>query len=193
MRTFGPNVLLLIVLLAAAATPSRGADFSTGSTFISWALDRSTECDARWKLITDGGPAESSVLDGTQVFPITWLSSGEKGMSPGALSLSVTNTTGFIHQMSRNQRYLPLTTRLMDSPARGASTLDSPAQAELNLPNAMKRPLNSSIQQMNFFQDYGCSISRPRLTTFGRISQDHRLFDGSTARPAFRADRPRLF
>jgi hypothetical protein len=192
MRTLGLNVLLLIVFVTAAATPSRGADFSTSSTFISWALDRSTECDARWKLITDSGPAESSVLDGTQVFPITWLSSGERGMIPGALSHSVITTTTFIHEMSKNERYFPLTTRLRDSPARGASTLDSPSRAELAVPYEIKRPLNSSLQQKNFFPDYGCSISRPKLTTFGRISHDHRLYDGSTARPAFRADRPKI-
>jgi len=54
----------------------------------------------------------------------------------------------------------------------------------------MIRPLNSSVQQKNFFQDYGTSISRPRLNSFGRISADHPLYNGAVARPAWSSDHP---
>jgi hypothetical protein len=192
MRTLGLNVLLFLVFATVAVSLPPGAALAAGPDFLSWALDRSGECDARWSLIADSGDAQSSPTDGTNVTTISWAPSDVKAMVPGALSHSVLTTRVFIHAMSKNERYLPLTARNRTGAAMGVSKLQSPAQAQLVVPYEVKRPLNSSIQQKNFFSDYGTSITRPRLKSFGWLSKDHRLFDGAIARPAYRSDRPRL-
>ena len=192
MRTFGLNVLLFLVFAAVALSPSKGAAAAASPDFLSWALDRSSECDARWSLIAGPGDAHSSPVDGTNATATSWLPSGVNVMVLGTLSHSVITTRSFIHEMSRNERYLPLTTRPWEDAARVGSTFQNPAQAQLAVPNDIIRPLNSSVQQKNFFQDYGTSISRPRLTSFGRLSAAHPLFNGAVARPAFSSDRPHL-
>ncbi|MGD1047656.1 MAG: hypothetical protein ABR899_02750 [Candidatus Krumholzibacteriaceae bacterium] len=193
MRTFGLNLLLSLVIAAVAVSPSRGAAIAASSDFLSWALDRSAECDARWSLITDTGSTEISPFDGTEVTTISWLPSDVGAMLPGALSHSILTPQPFIHEMSRNERFLPQSTRPRSDAARVGATLDNPAQTQLMVPDeSIKRPLNSSIQQRQFFQDYGTSIARPKLNSFGLISPDRHLFDGAIVRPAFRSDRPRI-
>lgn len=192
MRTFGLNLLLLLVLAAIAVSPSRGAAVAASSDFLSWALDRSGECDARWRLIAGSDDAYSSPIDGTDVTTTNWMPSGVNVMVPGALSHSIITTRSFIHGMSNNERYLPLSTRPWEDAARVGSPLQNPAQAQLSVPNDMIRPLNSSVQQKNFFQDYGTSISRPRLNSFGRLSADHPLYNGAVSRPVWSSDRPHM-
>jgi len=192
MRTFGLNVLLFLVFAAIAVSPSRGAAAEATSDFLSWALDRSGECDARWRLIAGSADAHSSPIDGTDVTTISWLPSGVNVMVPGALSHSIITTRSFIHEVSRNEPFLPLSTRGWNDAARVGSNFENPSQAQLAVPNDIIRPLNSSVQQKNFFPDYGTSISRPRLNSFGRISASHPLFNGAVSRPAFRGDRPRM-
>jgi hypothetical protein len=190
MRTFGLNLLLFLVFAAIALSPSRGAAAAATSDFLSWALDRSGECDVRWRLIAGSGDAHSSPIDGTDATTTNWLPSGVNVMVAGALSHTVISTRSFIHGVSNNERYLPLSTRPWEDAARVGSALQNPAQAQLSVPNEMIRPLNSSVQQKNFFQDYGTSISRPRLNSFGRISADHPLYNGAVARPAWSSDHP---
>jgi len=192
MRTTALTVLLFLVFAVAAAIPARGAAAAANSNFVSWALDRSNECDARWSRIAGarnaGIPAGSR---GTAVTPLR--SSAEQGVIHGAkLSHSVITTRSFIHAMSGNERHFPLSSRMRNGASRGVSTLQSPAKARLTVPYDVRRPLNSSIQKKNFFRNFGATVSRPKLDSFGRISRADRHRSGAVSRPAYRANRPRI-
>jgi hypothetical protein len=60
------------------------------------------------------------------------------------------------------------------------------------MPHSVRRPLNSSIQQKNFFRTFGASVARPKLDSFGKINRTGHARSRGVSRPASRADRPRL-
>jgi len=192
MRTTVLTVLLFLVFAAVAGIPARGAAAAANSNFVSWALDRSNECDARWSRIAGASNADLPAGSrGTAIAPLR--SSAERGVIQAAkLSHSVITTRSFIHSMPGNERHFPLSSRLRNGAARGVSTLQSPAKARLTVPYDVRRPLNSSIQKKNFFRSFGATVSRPKLDSFGRISRTDHHRSGAVSRPAYRANRPRI-
>ena len=191
MRTFALTVLLFLVFAAVAAIPAMGVA-AANANFVSWALDRSNECDARWSRIAGARNANMQAgSGGAAVMPLRPFA--EQGVIPGAkLSHSVLTTRSFIHAMPGNERHFPLSTRDRNGASRGVSTLQSPAKARLTVPYDVRRPLNSSIQKKNFFRNFGATVSRPKLDSFGRISRTDRHRNGAVSRPAYRANRPRI-
>jgi hypothetical protein len=190
MRTFILNVLPLI-FLASAAMPGRGAAAETD--FVAWALDRSNECDERWSIIAGNGDSELSSSLGREIASSALIASGVKITSGTKLSHSIITNRSFTGVSLNNDTYLPLSTRERNGASRGVSRLSNPAQAHYAGPYDMKRPLNSSVQQKNFFRSYNTSVARPRLNSFGRRSSvSHRLHSGATVRPTYRASRPRI-
>lgn len=191
MRTSALTVLLFLVFAAVATIPAMGAS-AANANFVAWALDRSIEFDARWSRIAGARNANLPAgFGGTAVTPLQ--SSAEKRVIQGTkLSHSVLTTRSFIHAMPGNERHFPLSTRDRNGASRGVSTLQSPAKARLTVPYDVRRPLNSSIQKKNFFRNFGATVSRPKLDSFGRISRTDRHRNGAVSRPAYRADRPRI-
>jgi hypothetical protein len=191
MRMIAANALFVLIVTAIAAAPGNCSQAAPAGGFVSWALDRSSECDARWNAITAADAALSGSRDGTSV-DVNRPASADRVRVGSRLNHSIITTRSFIHEQPRNQEYLPLTTRPRNGASRGVWTLSSPAQTELTLPNAVRRPLNSSMEQKHFIRNYGTSISRPRLSSFGRLSGGGRHGLGTPTRPAQRASRPRI-
>jgi hypothetical protein len=191
MRTIVLNVLFFLAFACLAAVPGESAAAAAGTDFISWALDRSDECDARWSLIASGG-AEPAIGSGDEHAARDWMRSPGRTTTGAKLSHSVVTTRSFINKTLRNDRYLPLSARKRNGASRGVARLKSPAQAHLAVPYSVRRPLTSSIERRKIFRDFGTSITRPRLDSFGRMSRDRRLHNGAVSRPAYRAARPRI-
>jgi hypothetical protein len=129
--------------------------------------------------------------DGTQAVTARSYVSGDADRGT-ELSHAVISSHSLPHKVTMNSPLLPLSTRPRNGAARGVSRLQSPARARLSVPCTIKRPLNSSIQQKNFFHSFGGSVARPRLNSFGRISTKGRRFGGAVSRPAGRVSRPRI-
>jgi hypothetical protein len=182
---------VLFLMCAALAAPAWSAEAPASTSFISWALDRSSECDARWNAIASPGGAAATRPDRTAALNNRADSPPTDGAG-SKLHHSVITTRSFIHGLSWNETYLPLTTRPRNGASRGVSKLSSPADAMLSLPNATRRPLNSSIQQKQFIRQFGGSISRPKLRSFGRLGTADRHGLGTPTRPASRVARPRI-
>jgi hypothetical protein len=192
MRTSSFTALLLLVLAAVCATPGGSVSAAAPTDFLSWAHARSDECDLRWSRIADAGSgATASSLADSTASVSEGLTTAEKTIFGSKLSHSIISSRSFVHSVESNAEYLPLSTRERESATRGTQMLRNPAQAHLAIPYDVKRPLNSSVQQKKFIRSIG-DVSRPRLNSFGRISQSSRLYKGAVARPACRGARPRI-
>jgi len=193
MRTFAlMNMLLLLIVPALAAAPGQDIAAPADADFLAWALDRSNECDARWSHITGmSGVVPSSRSDGA-AGRIQRPLAGESTGSGTELSHTIISTRSFFHSISGNEEHLPLSTRPRNGASRGFSRLQSPAKAHLAVHYDVKRPLNSSLQQKQFFRNFGMTVARPKLNSFGHISKAHRIGLGAVSRPASRAGRPRI-
>jgi hypothetical protein len=192
MRAFALNVLLFLIFAMFVASPGRCAPAPADTEFATWALDRSNECDARWDRITLTIDAVPPDVHGRAAAALQRPSATERVTAVAELSHSVITTRSFFHKTSGKQQYLPLSTRERNGAARGVSTLKSPAKATLSVPYSVRRPLNSSLQQKEFFRDFGTSISRPKLNSFGRISTADHHRNGAVSRPTYRPARPRI-
>jgi hypothetical protein len=190
MRMLAANALFFLIV-TSAVVPGRCSQAPAEGAFVSWALDRSSECDSRWTVITAAEAAASGSRDGTSV-DLSRPAVTNRVHAGSRLSHSIITTRSFIHELPRNQEYLPQTTQQRSGASRGVWTLTSPAQTQLTVPNAIRRPLNSSMEQKHFIRDYGTSISRPRLNSFGRLSGGGHHGLGTPTRPAHRASRPRI-
>jgi hypothetical protein len=192
MRTSLSIVVFLFLFALAAAAPVFAAASEPGTGFVGWALDKSDELDLRWSRMTGIGAANTSGgRDGAGVATARSFVSGANDRGT-ALSHAIITSHSLPHKVTMNSPLLPLSTRPRNGAARGVSRLQSPAQARLSLPYAMKRPLNSSIQQRNFFHTFGGSVARPKLKSFGRISRTAHRFGGAVSRPSGRVSRPRI-
>lgn len=189
MRILALTVLLLSVSAAAFIAPASDAVAASNANFVSWALERSNEFDARWSRIALGRDANLPGHFSGATHRTGRPAVEQKGAK---LSHSVITTRSFVHAIAGHSEYLPLSTRARNGASRGASKLESPAKAHLTVPYDVRRPINSSIQTRDFFHKFGTSISRPKLESFGRISKVNRHHRGSVSRPAYRATRPRI-
>jgi|GEM_PF-2417561 len=192
MRTTLLIVLFLFVMALAAVLPGKAAAAESTTGFVAWALDRAGEMDLRWSRMTGLGETNASeARDGTGTAAEHSPSSARIARGT-ELSHSVITSRSFLHKVSTKAEFLPLSTRERNGAARGVSRLESPAKARLSMPNSVRRPLNSSIRQKNFFHTSGASIARPKLDSFGRISKTGHTRSRGISRPASRADRPRI-
>ena len=192
MRTPLLTVLFLFVLTVAAAIPGIAAATESGTGFVAWALDRAGEMDRSWTRITAVSETKPSGARNETA------AAAERSLSPArivrgtALSHDVITSRSFLRKVTTKAQFLPLTTRERNGAARGASSLQSPAKARLSMPYSVRRPLNSSIQQKNFFRTFGTSVARPKLDSFGRINKTGHPHSRGVSRPASHADRPRI-
>jgi hypothetical protein len=192
MRTPLLIVLFLFVLTIAAVVPGIAAASESTTGLVARALDRAGEMDLRWSRMTGLGEANASeARDGTGTAAEHSPSSARIARGT-ELSHSVITSRSFLHKVSTKAEFLPLSTRERSDAARGASRLESPAKARLSMPHSVRRPLNSSIQQKNFFRTFGASVARPKLDSFGKINRTGHARSRGVSRPASRADRPRL-
>ena len=192
MRTPMLTVLFLFVLTIAAVVPGIAAAAESRTCFVAWALDRAGEMDVRWNRMTAMGETKpSGAHDMTGTAAGRSLSSS-RTVHGTELSHDVIASRSFLHKVTTKAQFLPLSTRERNGAARGVSSLQSPAKARLSMPNSVRRPLNSSFQQKNFFRTFGASIARPKLDSFGRISKTGHTRSRGVSRPASRADRPRI-
>jgi hypothetical protein len=189
MRIVALTVLLLSVFAAACIAPAGNAVAAANTSFVSWALERSNECDARWNRISLGRDANRPERFGGAALRTGRQAVEQKGAK---LSHSVITTRSFIHTIAGNAAYLPLSTRERNGASRGTSRLQSPAKTRLTVPYDVRRPIHSSIQTKSFFREFGTTVSRPKLESFGRISKVDRHHRGTVSRPAYRATRPRI-
>jgi hypothetical protein len=115
----------------------------------------------------------------------------DRASSSTKLSHKIIDSRDFVRRVGGDFQFMPQVAHRRNGAARGLTTLDSPADARLNVPYSIKRPLNSSIQQKNFFHSFG-DVSRPRLNSFGRIHKSEHSFSRTASRPSYRAARPRI-
>jgi hypothetical protein len=192
MRISLSIVLFLLVLALGAALPVLAVASEAGSGFVAWALDKSEELDIRWSRMTGiaatNAPADP---DGTSVEAGRSSPSGAV-VRGEPLSHDILSSHSLPHRAMTDSPLLPLSTRTRNGASRGVSRLQSPAQARLSVPHTMRRPLNSSIQQRNFFRSFGGSVSRPKLNSFGRINRAGFTHSRAATRPAARVARPRI-
>lgn len=192
MRTPLLIVLSLCILAIAAAVPGKAAASESKTGFVAWALDRAGEMDLRWSRMTVPGetkPAGALCETGTAAERSPSSARTARGTE---LSHEIITSRSFLRNVTTKGQFLPLSTRERNGAARGASSLQSPAKARLSVPNSMRRPLNSSIQQKNFFHTFGASVARPKLNSFGRLSKTGHSHSRGVSRPSSRADRPRI-
>jgi hypothetical protein len=192
MRTPLSTVLFLFVLTVAAAIPGIAAATESGTGFVAWALDRAGEMDQSWTRITAVSETKPSGARNETAAAVELSHSPARIVRGTALSHDVITSRSFLRKVTTKAQFLPLTTRERNGAARGASSLQSPAKARLSMPYSVRRPLNSSIQQKNFFRTFGTSVARPKLNSFGRISKTGHTRSRGVARPASHADRPRI-
>jgi len=192
MRTPLLIVLSLGILAAAAAAPGTAAANESQTGFVAWALDRAGEMDQRWNSMTGLGETKPSEARYETVTAAELSSTAPRTVHGTELSHDIIASRSFLRKVTTKAQFLPLSTRERNGAARGASSLQSPAKARLSLPNSVRRPLNSSIQQKKFFRTFGSSVSRPRLDSFGRLSKTGHQHSRGAARPAYRAARPRI-
>jgi hypothetical protein len=192
MRTSSSIVLLLFVSVIAAVVPGIAAADESKTGFVAWALDRSGEMDLRWDRMTGlGGANASEPRDGTGTAAERSPSSARTARGT-ELSHSIITSRSFMRKVTTHGTFLPLSTRERNGAARGVSRLQSPAKARLSTPYSIRRPLNSSIQQKNFFRTFGASVSRPKLESFGRLSKSGHTRGRGVSRPSSHTDRPRI-
>jgi hypothetical protein len=192
MRTSLLIVSFLFISAVVAAIPGIAAAAEATTGFVAWALDRAGEMDLRWSRMTGTGEASASgAPDGTGTTAERSPSSARIARGT-ELSHSVITPRSFLRTVSTKAEFLPLSTRERNGAARGVSRLESPAKARLSGPFSVRRPLNSSFQQKNFFHTFGASVARPKLDSFGRIHKTGHSRSRGFSRPASRADRPRL-
>jgi len=192
MRTSLLIVLFLFVMALAAVLPGKAAAAESTTGFVAWALDRAGEMDLRWSRMTGLGETNASeARDGTGTAAEHSPSSARIARGT-ELSHSVITSRSFLRKVSTKAEFLPLSTRERNGAARGVSRLQSPAKARLSMPCSVRRPLNSSIQQKNFFRTFGTSVARPKFDSFGRISRTGHTRSRGVSRPAYRVDRPRI-
>jgi hypothetical protein len=87
------------------------------------------------------------------------------------------------------RRLLPFTTTPRGKPTRGTATFDHPARGYHKLSYGQRRPGSSQDYRRNHISQRG-SVSRPRLTHFGRTSTGKRR-NGKTSRTSPFATRVR--
>jgi hypothetical protein len=193
MRTPLSIVLFLFVLAIAAIVPGMAAAAESTTGFVAWALDRAGDMDLRWNRMTgQGGANTSEARDGTGTAAERSPSSARIARGT-ELSHSVITSRSFLRTVSTKAEFLPLSTRARSDAARGVARLQSPAKARLSGSFSVRRPLNSPLQQKNFFHTFGASVARPKLDSFGSsIHKTGHTRGRGVSRPASRADRPRL-
>jgi len=185
-------VLFLCILAVAAAVPGIAAANESQTGFVAWALDRAGEMDQRWSSMTGLGETKPSDARYETVTTAERSSTSPRTVHGTELSHDIIASRSFLHKVTTKGQFLPLSTRDRNGAARGASSLQSPAKARLSLPNSVRRPLNSSIQQKKFFHTFGASVARPRLDSFGRLNKTGHYHSRAASRPAYRAARPRI-
>jgi len=191
MRTPLLTVLFFFVLTIAAVIPGIAAATESGTGFVAWALDRAGEMDRSWTRITAVSETKSSGARNETAAAVELSHSPARIIRGAELSHSVITSRSFLHKVSTKTEFLPRSTRERSDAARGVSRLESPAKARLSGPFSVRRPLNSSIQQKNFFRTFGTSVARPKLNSFGRINKTGHSRSRGVSRPASHADRPR--
>lgn len=184
--------VLAFFLVAASCFAAGSVRASDSSSFMAWATSRSSECDTRWARISAPATAVATASPGTaQHAPSGRRTAGESTERASELSHTIVDQTNFIHPVGGDFDLLGRTTRERGDAARGQNTLRSPADAHLNVPYSVRRPLNSSVEQKNFFHSMG-DVTRPRLKSFGRMHTGTRMYGRVPARPSYRAARPRV-
>ena len=192
MRTSTLIVLFLFVPAVGAVLPGIAAASESRTDFDAWALDRAAEMDLRWSRLTGSTEAKSSEARDVPRSAAEYSSASARTVRGAELSHEIIASRSFLHKVTTRAQFLPLSTRERNGAARGVSRLESPAKARLSMPNSVRRPLNSSIQQRKFFRTFGTSVARPKLDSFGRISKTGHTRSRGVSRPAHRAARPRI-
>ena len=192
MRTSLLIVLFLFVLALAAIVPGIAAASESETGFVAWAIDRAAEMDLRWNRMTGSGEAKPSQAQDGISTATDRSSASSKTVRGSDLSHEIITSRSFLHKVTTQAQFLPLSTRKRSGAARGVSRLQNPAKARLSTSCRMRRPLNSSIQQKNFFRSFGTSVARPKLNSFGRVSRTGRTHSRGFTRPTRRWDRPRI-
>lgn len=186
-------LLSLLFLLCVAITAALTDKACAGETrdFLTWAVRQSENMDRDWTRITgDAGHGGTS----GRIGPV---GSGRAGAyrRPAAAapahgrSWSFTSS-GYVHK--GKSPFLPLSTRPRGTPSRSFNGIKNPARTMMAHPHHVRRPIHSRVQVKNF-RSGRKSVSRPRLDSFGtRMARGSRRSRGGS-RPAYRADRPKLF
>jgi len=162
-----PAVAFILAALAVSAFD--GALAFENEEFIEWARSRSSELDSKWNRMT--GTYNLSRVNARRclrgrvragrTMPVR-AAAFERGGDRSRVNPSFTGRPG-------SADFLPRSSRSRSGPTRGTSTFSHPARGNHGIGYDRLRPANSSIQRTSHFAPRG-SVSRPRLSRFGRIS-----------------------
>ena len=159
-------------LLAAAciAMPEK-AQASEHSDFVNWALDQGKTFDQSWIRITGGKAAAVSSSRTPHARPAVRRGRSVSGRALRRNGASKPLSTHFTQRGA--PPVLQMSTRVRNSPTRGATKMTSPASVARGAPFNRKRPYSSSKgirTSIGARKDF----SRPRLKSFGRVSSGGR-------------------
>jgi len=189
MRQFTTLVLPVIVFALVLSISLKEARATEPDEFVEWALKQGQACDREWSRIAGATtfPREFTLISGK--------ARSYRGYARHDRPLhTAVRRVEWTHPPSRFSHggdlpFLPLSTRSRNDPSRGTGVLRHPAQARLGIPHKYRRPLNSWVQKRRHFGTRS-DFTRPRLTSFGRISRGSGR-RGYPTRPAYRPDRPK--
>ncbi len=191
MRQFTTLILPIIVFALALSIPLKESRATEPDEFVAWAIKQGQACDREWSRIASA-PTHSRefTLISCKAKSYRGYSTYERPRYPAARRAEWTHPPSrFIH--GGDIPFLPLSTRSRNGPSRGTGLLRHPAQARLSISHKYRRPLNSWVQKKRYFGTRS-DFTRPRLTSFGRISRGSGR-RGYATRPAYRPDRPKQF
>ncbi len=182
---------VVLVLAALAVLSFDGVLASGNEDFIDWAKSRSSDFDSQWNRMT--GPYNlSKVNAGRSLNGRTGAGRIRAGRLSGARSAGGWSRVNPSFSGGGNSDFLPRSSRKRSGPTRGTSTLSHPARGNHGIGYDRLRPANSSIQRRSHLAPRG-SVSRPKLSRFGRISGSRSRIRGGTygSRSATRSRRRR--
>lgn len=180
---------VMLLLLTAAFTLSAGGAFSSeAGEYMEWAVEKSGEFDRQWESITGPYSLEPVVMN----CPRAGMIQTDPFDSPPRYYNSADSKGKLVNSsfMNRgNWEFLPRTSRVRNGATRGTSTLKNPARGNHGVPHTRLRARHSAIERSSNFGPRG-SVSRPRLSGFGRVSSSRtRSSVGSYTRGATRVRR----
>jgi hypothetical protein len=203
MRRVALIAAIGVFLLSAFAHAESTVPAAGPTGFMAWALSKSNDFDSNWMRMTEQktSAAAPSLLQETQApampadVPLaqsTWPSLEDRTSKGTKLSHRIVDSWSFVHTVGGDFQFMQGLARERSGPARGVTPLEHPASARLNVPYDVLRPQNSPIQQKQFIRSIG-DVSRPRLTSFGRVpAPGQRGLNTTPARPYYQAARPRM-
>jgi hypothetical protein len=179
----------ILFLFATVLTLSAaGASASGRGEYMEWAVSQSSEFDRQWEKIAGPYNLEPVVLENslpgmTQTAPFD----GRPRYYKQAESNMSRVNSSFMNR--GNWEFLPRSSRARSGAMRGTSTFKNPARGNHGVGYTRLRPVNSQIDRSSNFAPRG-SVSRPRLSRFGRISSSrtrsssgsHRIGSATRAR-----------